>query len=97
MADRTYYEILKINPTATAGEIKEAYRRLSVVWHPDLFTPGMPTAEMASQEMKALNEAYGVLRDAERRAEYDRILRQQSGQPPKPEPPPKPRFTPEQE
>ena len=97
MAERTYYDILKIRAEATPDEIREAYRSLSTVWHPDRFKQGTKVAETAAEEMKAIKTAYDVLKDPARRAEYDRALREAWGWPLEPETPPPPRFTPEQE
>jgi len=65
---RDYYEILGIQKTASVDEIKKAYRRLAVQHHPDK-NPGDPTAE---EKFKEAAEAYGVLSDEEKRANYDR-------------------------
>jgi molecular chaperone DnaJ len=65
---RDYYEVLGVERTASAEEIKRAYRRLAMKWHPDR-NPGNAEAE---EEFKACAEAYEVLIDPERRARYDR-------------------------
>lgn len=59
-----YYAVLGVKPTATASELKAAHRRLATKWHPDKPT-GNP------QKMAELNEAWGVLGDATKRAAYD--------------------------
>ncbi|WNZ47911.1 J domain-containing protein [Leptolyngbya boryana CZ1] len=64
---RNYYEILGVNNSAPAEDIKRAYRRLARQYHPDL-NPGNKTAE---EKFKALSEAYGVLSDPQKRAKYD--------------------------
>jgi curved DNA-binding protein len=68
---RDYYEILGVPRTASAEEIKQAYRRLARTHHPDL----QPTAERsrAAERFKEINEAYEVLGDADKRARYDAI------------------------
>jgi molecular chaperone DnaJ len=66
MAD--YYELLGVSRTADAAEIKSAYRKLALKYHPDR-NPGDRTAE---EKFKKLNEAYAVLSDPEKRAHYDR-------------------------
>lgn len=69
MADRDYYGTLGVARTATAEEIKQAYRKLAMRFHPDR-NPGDPTAEA---RFKEVSEAYHVLSDVDRRAHYDRF------------------------
>src|SRR5919206_1322904 len=66
MAD--YYDILSVERTATDEEIKGAYRKLAMRWHPDR-NNGSKEAE---EKFKAITEAYDVLRDPNKRALYDR-------------------------
>jgi len=65
---RDYYEVLGVSPDATEQEIKSAYRRLALKYHPDK-NPGDKTAE---ERFKEAAEAYSVLSDPEKRARYDR-------------------------
>ncbi len=65
---RDYYEILGIPRDATQEEIKRAYRRLALKYHPDR-NPGDKEAE---EKFKEIAEAYDILRDPEKRAIYDR-------------------------
>ncbi|MFL6215668.1 MAG: molecular chaperone DnaJ [Blastocatellia bacterium] len=66
---RDYYEILGVTRTATDQELKQAYRRLAVQYHPDK-NPGDHEAE---EKFKEINEAYQVLSQAEMRSRYDRF------------------------
>src|SRR5947208_5347262 len=65
---RDYYEILSLPREATVDDIKKAYRKLAVKYHPDK-NPGDADAE---EKFKEAAEAYGVLSDEEKRANYDR-------------------------
>ena len=67
-AKRDYYEVLGVDRSATPQEVKKAYRRLAVQYHPDK-NPNDPKAEEAFKEAA---EAYGVLGDEDKRALYDR-------------------------
>src|SRR5438874_12587966 len=67
MAKRDYYEILDIDRNASDEEIKKAYRKLAVKFHPDK-NPGDKTAE---EKFKEIGEAYEALSDPQRRAAYD--------------------------
>ncbi len=69
MAKRDYYEIMGLSRTATEAEIKRAYRRLAMQYHPDR-NPDDPAAEL---RFKEINEAYEVLRDPQKRAAYDQF------------------------
>jgi len=69
MAKRDYYEVLEVQKTATADEIKKAYRKLAIKYHPDK-NPGDKEAE---EKFKEAAEAYGVLSDPDKRAKYDQF------------------------
>ncbi len=62
-----YYRLLGVSPDAGKEEIKKAYRRLALKYHPDR-NPGNPEAE---EMFKKISEAYAVLMDPEKRAQYD--------------------------
>lgn len=64
-----YYEVLSVTKTASDGEIKTAYRKLAMQFHPDR-NPGDKRAE---DKFKECSEAYGVLSDPQKRAAYDRF------------------------
>ena len=65
---RDYYEILGITKSASADEIKKSYRKVAMQFHPDR-NPGDKSAE---EKFKEAAEAYEVLSDADKRAQYDR-------------------------
>ncbi len=66
MSKRDYYEVLGVSKSASADEIKKAFRRLAVQYHPD--------KEGGSEEkFKEINEAYDVLKDAQKRQRYDQF------------------------
>jgi curved DNA-binding protein len=70
MEFKDYYEILGVEPSADAAEMKKAYRRLARKYHPDL-NPD----EDAEARFKEVAEAWEVLKDDSRRAEYDELRR----------------------
>ncbi|HQK09534.1 MAG TPA: molecular chaperone DnaJ [Rectinema sp.] len=69
MAKRDYYEVLGVPKTATKDEIKKAYRKLAIQFHPDK-NPGNKTAE---EKFKEATEAYEVLGDDQKRQAYDQF------------------------
>ena len=69
MMELDYYEVLGVSRSADEDEIKKAYRKLALKFHPD-HNPGDQEAE---QKFKQAAEAYEILRDAEKRARYDRF------------------------
>jgi molecular chaperone DnaJ len=69
MSKRDYYEVLGVTRTASDQDIKSAYRRLAVRFHPDK----NPNDASAEEKFKEAAEAYGVLADAEQRRRYDRF------------------------
>jgi molecular chaperone DnaJ len=69
MSKRDYYEVLGVAKTATEAEMKSAFRKLAMQYHPDK-NPGDHAAEV---KFKEINEAYQTLSDAQKRAAYDRF------------------------
>ncbi len=67
MEYKDYYKILGVDKKASADEIKKAYRKLAVKYHPDK----NPDDKLAEEKFKELNEAYEVLGDADKRKKYD--------------------------
>ncbi len=71
MADKKdYYQVLGVNKNSTEDEIKKAYRKLARQYHPDL---NRDNPQAAEAKMKEINEAYDVLKDKEKRAQYDQF------------------------
>ena len=69
MAKRDYYEVLGVEKSASEAEIKKAYRKLAIQYHPDK-NPGDKEAE---EKFKEAAEAYSVLSDKDKRARYDQF------------------------
>lgn len=69
MAKRDYYEVLGVGKTASEDEIKKAYRKIAIKYHPDR-NPGDKEAE---EKFKEAAEAYDVLHDPQKRQQYDRF------------------------
>jgi len=67
MAAKNYYTILGVNKNASEEEIKRAYRKLAMKYHPDR----NPNKKEAEERFKEINEAYAVLSDKEKRKQYD--------------------------
>lgn len=69
MSKRCYYEILEVDRDANDADLKTAFRKLAMKWHPDR-NPGDASSE---HRFKEINEAYEVLKDPDKRAAYDRF------------------------
>jgi molecular chaperone DnaJ len=69
MAKRDYYEILEVQKNASEADLKKAYRRLAMKWHPDR----NPDNKEAEEKFKEAKEAYEVLTDPQKRAAYDQF------------------------
>ena len=76
MADkqkRDYYEVLGVNKNSTPDEIKSAYRKAALKWHPDKWVNGTDAEKKTAEEnFKEASEAYSVLSDANKKARYDK-------------------------
>ena len=70
---KNYYEILEVSKDATDKEIRKSYKSLVKKWHPDHHYD-KESKEKAEKKMKEINEAYSVLRNPEKRKEYDNEL-----------------------
>ena len=66
--EKDFYKILGVNKDATEAEIKKAYRKLALKWHPD---KNPNNREEAEEKFKKINEAYSVLSDKNKRKQYD--------------------------
>lgn len=74
MTNRDFYEVLGVGRNASDDELKAAFRKLARQYHPDV-----NKAADAEEKFKEINEAYGVLSDADKRARYDRFGREGLG------------------
>ena len=71
---RDYYEVLGVTKSASADEIKSAYRKLALKWHPDRWVNGTDAEKKTAEEkFKEASEAYSVLSDPDKKAKYDQF------------------------
>jgi uncharacterized membrane protein len=71
---QTFYDILDVPANAPAERVRESYRIIASIWHPDRFAQDSKQHQLATRKLRELNAAYEVLRDPARRAAYDRRL-----------------------
>ena len=73
-AKRDYYEVLGVDKKASADEIKSAYRKLALKWHPDRWVNGTDAEKKTAEDnFKEAAEAYSILSDPDKRAKYDQF------------------------
>ncbi len=73
-AKRDYYEVLGLSKGASIDEIKSAYRKLALQWHPDKWVNGTDAEKKTAEEkFKEASEAYSVLSDPDKKAKYDQF------------------------
>src|SRR3954469_3833100 len=68
MAKQDYYSLLGVEKTASADDLKKAFRKLAMQHHPDR----NPDDKEAEKQFKNINHAYDILKDPDKRAAYDR-------------------------
>lgn len=68
---KNHYDLLGLFPNATPEEIKDAYRMMAMVWHPDRFSGNLKLRKFAEERFKEINGAYEVLSDPAKRRTYD--------------------------
>ncbi|MGL5052955.1 MAG: DnaJ domain-containing protein, partial [Cetobacterium sp.] len=74
MAKKDFYDILEVAKGASDVEIKKAYRKAAMKYHPDKFSGASDSEKtVAEDRFKEINEAYQVLSDENKRAQYDRF------------------------
>ena len=70
MSKKDYYELLGVSKDASEADIKKAFRKLAIKYHPD---KNRDNPEEAEKKFKEINEAYSVLSDKDKRAQYDQF------------------------
>ena len=71
---RDYYEVLGLQKGASPDDIKSAYRKMALKWHPDRWVDGSEAEKKTAEEkFKEASEAYSVLSDPDKKARYDKF------------------------
>ena len=74
MAKRDYYEVLGVDKSASENDIKKAYRKAAMKYHPDKFANASDAEKKdAEEKFKEINEAYQVLSDSQKKQQYDQF------------------------
>lgn len=68
---RDYYKILDLKPDASENDIRKAYKKLALKWHPDRNNESEEQKKMAEKTFRDINDAYSVLSDAKKKQQYD--------------------------
>ncbi|CAD8059216.1 unnamed protein product [Paramecium sonneborni] len=71
LSKKDYYKILEVDKNATEADIKKAYRKLALQWHPDKNKESEEQKKLADQKFREIAEAYSVLSDKQKRQQYD--------------------------
>ena len=74
MAEHHYYEILRCAYTASDSELKKAYRKLALRYHPDKQKDDAESASAAAEQFRLVHRAYSVLSDRARRQAYNDLI-----------------------
>ncbi|MDG1173665.1 MAG: DnaJ domain-containing protein, partial [Opitutales bacterium] len=69
MSEKDFYQVLGVERNATDSEIKKAYRKLAIKFHPDK----NPNNKEAEEKFKEISAAFDILKDSEKRAKYDQF------------------------
>jgi DnaJ-class molecular chaperone len=74
VADTSFYDFLGVKPDATTEELKKAFRKTALKWHPDKWVNGTEEEKHEAEEkFKKFNDIHSILNDPEKRKKYDRV------------------------
>ena len=68
---RDYYKILELNKSATESDIRKAYKKLALKWHPDRHNESEESKKLAEKQFRDINDAYVILSDPQKKQNYD--------------------------